>query len=284
MRLASERPKLNMSLKNFVFCLFIAIACAIKFDLKERIPDNNPDLNREDLGAMEDAWKVTRYTENDEFYLMHLSDYYYLYANRGCMKLRTSDLNEASKSARYNMTWYEYNRRNRSIGQVKSETNEVKALKQDTYSTENILRFWYTGEAVCEYEAGRGPYNMIDYENYDCNQRIEVPENDAFFDSYVVFNQPLCFILRVGERSGVCEFWLNGKLVNQTLEELNKEEINEKCDDTCVTDGCDEKETKKNYADALFRKFPENCRLAFLLNCGYSREVVYNKTDCEKVN
>ncbi|XP_040070238.1 uncharacterized protein LOC115318994 [Ixodes scapularis] len=274
-----------MALRNFVLCLSVAAAFAIKFDLKERSSDNNPDVNREDLGIMQDAWEVIKNTKNKAYYMMYVNEYEYNYNNKRCIHLRTSDMNQTSKTAVYNLTWNIYGRWSKIIEEQVSWISQVAAIKQNNYYMENIIRFWYPNAPDYGSRTADGSYNLVDYTNYQCDSGLRDPfyfsHDEEYYDSYVVFSEPSCYILRTLERSGVCEFWLSEILLNKTLTELQAEPQQEECDKNENTKdsipGEDQLDLK------LFRKLPRNCRVAFLLSCGDPETQIYDKIKSEKV-
>uniref|UniRef100_A0A0K8RFA3 Putative salivary lipocalin n=1 Tax=Ixodes ricinus TaxID=34613 RepID=A0A0K8RFA3_IXORI len=274
-----------MVLRNFVLFLSVATTLAIKFGLKERSSDNNPDLNREDLGIMQDAWEVIKNTKNKAYYMMYVNEYEYNYNNKRCIQLRTSDLNQTSKTAVYNLTWNNYDRWSKIIEEQVSWISQVAAIKQNNYYTENILRLWYPDAPDCGSRTADGSYNLVDYTNYQCDSGLRDPtyffHDEEYYDSYVVFSEPSCYILRTLERSGVCEFWLSEILLNKTLTELQAELQQEECDKDKDTEDNIPGEDKLDLK--LFRKLPRNCRVAFLLSCGDPETQIYDKMKCEKV-
>uniref|UniRef100_A0A0K8R720 Putative salivary lipocalin n=1 Tax=Ixodes ricinus TaxID=34613 RepID=A0A0K8R720_IXORI len=64
------------ALKRLVIRLSISTAYAdVEFQSWERAPDNNPDLNRKDLGALQDAWRTIKFTANHSYYLIYSSGF-----------------------------------------------------------------------------------------------------------------------------------------------------------------------------------------------------------------
>uniref|UniRef100_A0A0K8RIN3 Putative salivary lipocalin n=1 Tax=Ixodes ricinus TaxID=34613 RepID=A0A0K8RIN3_IXORI len=63
-----------LALKHLVFCLSVSAAYAdVEFQSWKKPPDNNPDLNRKYLGAMQDAWETIKCMANQSYYLIYSS-------------------------------------------------------------------------------------------------------------------------------------------------------------------------------------------------------------------
>uniref|UniRef100_A0A6B0V7Q1 Putative salivary lipocalin n=1 Tax=Ixodes ricinus TaxID=34613 RepID=A0A6B0V7Q1_IXORI len=274
-----------MALRNFVLCVSVATSFAIKFDLKERSSDNNPDLNRQDLGIMQDAWEVIKNTQKEVYYMMYVNEYNYNYNSKRCIQLRTSDLNQTLKTAVYNLTWNKYDRWCKRIEEQETWISQVAAIKQNNYYQENILRFWYPNAADCGSRTADGSYNLVDYSNYQCDSGLQDPtyfsHYKEYYDSYVVYSEQSCYVLRTLERSGVCEFWLSEILLNKTLTELESQQKEESDEDRNTGDCITESNAEEKLNLKLFRNLPRNCRVAFLLSCGDPETLMYNKTECE---
>ncbi|CAN8006030.1 unnamed protein product [Ixodes hexagonus] len=298
-----------MTMIYFIFCLIAAVTYAVKFDLDEKTPENNPDLNRRDLGALQQAWKTIERASNETNYLMYSSLDHYFYKYRKCIQIRTSNLNETRMTANYTMEWYKYHYRNSSLDQAELLRGEVQALKQRGYSTENVLRVFYPDDRrrVPHTTVGspNGSYLLAKYSNYDCDQGIYDPwyldHDEAYYESYVVFSQPMCYVLRTVERRGVhvvrsaskldfffcaaCELWATESWLNSTLKGKKRKGTSEENTERIPTEREDSaEESAEESTGTSFTKLPRHCRLAFLLNCGYPTMLVYNKTDCDKIN
>nr|CAJ20739.1 lipocalin [Ixodes ricinus] len=133
-----------LALKHLVFCVSVfAVYADVVFDNWKKPPDNNPDLNRKDLGAMQDAWKTIKCMANQSFYLIYSSGRGTRehYPHMSCLQVQTSDLNNTLKSAKYTSKWYDTESKT-----MQSSTQYVQAAKQKDYSIENIMHlaceFW----------------------------------------------------------------------------------------------------------------------------------------------
>ncbi|XP_042149784.1 uncharacterized protein LOC115321694 [Ixodes scapularis] len=277
-----------LALKYLVFCLSVSAAYAnVEFRSWKKPPDNNPDLNRKNLGAMQEAWKAIRFTANQSYYLIYSTGLGTSrhYRDKKCFQVHSSDLNDTLKSANYTSKWYDTKDK-----KIKSKTQFVQAVKQKDYSTENNMQLGHpkrtatspngscydlnfdffcesTGCIIFHLECGRNPFT-------------------EYSENYVIFSNPLCHVLRSIQNDNddaSCEIWLREDwLKNVTIPQVTTK---------AGSDAIEEKKkeldssSKTTYLyDSLFKQLPSSCRYAFLLNCGYPTYRIYDKEDCNKID
>uniref|UniRef100_A0A0K8REW5 Putative salivary lipocalin n=1 Tax=Ixodes ricinus TaxID=34613 RepID=A0A0K8REW5_IXORI len=273
-----------LTLKHLVFCLSVFAAYAdVEFESWERPPDNNPDLNRKDLGAMQDAWKTIMGTANQSHYLIFSGGYgtERHYSNVRCLQVHSSGLNHTLKSANYTSKWYNTRRK-----QMESSTQYVQAVKQKDYSIENIMNL---GQPQREATSPNGTCYNLDL-NFFCSSTYgcEIYHQECWrrpftqhSEKYVLFGNSFCYILRSLQNTRgyeSCEFWLREDWLkkNVSIPEVQNEE-SEKNEESGNAD-------KTTYLyDSLFKKLPSSCRYAFLFNCGYPTYRIYDKEACDKI-
>ncbi|XP_029845512.2 uncharacterized protein LOC8031909 [Ixodes scapularis] len=278
-----------LALKHLVFSLSISAACAeVEFQSWDRPPDNNPDLNRKDLGAMQDAWKTIKFTANKSYYLMYSSGWGTKehYDDVRCLQVHSSDFNNTLKSAKYTSKWY-----NITSKQMESSTQYVQAVQQKDYSIENIM---HLGEPQRKATSTNGTCYNLNF-NFLCesggcripHQECWRPRWTKYSEKYVLFSTPLCYIVRSlqdEEDYESCEFWLSEDWLKENLTipqvvTIVKEEESEENEES----GDNVNKTTYLY-DYLFKALPSSCRYAFLLSCGYPKYRIYDKEDCDKIN
>uniref|UniRef100_A0A6B0V6C8 Putative lipocalin n=1 Tax=Ixodes ricinus TaxID=34613 RepID=A0A6B0V6C8_IXORI len=277
-----------LALKHLVFCLSVSAAYAdVEFQSWERPPDNNPDLNRKDLGPMQDAWKTIKCTANQSYYLIYSSGWgtQKHYKDMRCLQVHSTDLNHTLKSANYTSKWY-----NTTSKRMESSTQYVQAVKQKDYSIENIM---HLGQPQRKATSPNGTCYNLNF-NFICeltgctiyHQECWRRPFIRYSEKYVLFSNSFCHILRSLQNeldSESCEFWLREDWLKnvtspQVATKAGSEESKEK-----------EKEfdssSKNAYLyNSLFKELPSSCRYAFLLNCGYPTHRIYDKEYCDKIN
>ncbi|KAM7302727.1 putative secreted histamine binding protein [Ixodes scapularis] len=296
-----------LALKHLVFCLSVSASYAeVEFQSWDRPPDNNPDLNRKDLGAMQDAWRTIKFTANHSYYLIYSSGWgtHEHYEDVRCLQVHSSDLNHTLKSASYTSKWY-----NRTSKRMNSSTQYVQAVKQKYYSIENIM---HLGQPQREVTSPNGTCYNLNF-NFLCESggcRIHHQECwqkrwTKYSEKYVLFSTPLCYVVRSlqdDEGYESCEFWLSEDWLKKNVtipqvvtilekedsDEIEKSEEREESYERKESVQCEEElrtanKTKYLY-DSLFKELPSSCRYAFLLNCGYPKYRIYDKKDCDKIN
>uniref|UniRef100_A0A0K8REH7 Putative salivary lipocalin n=1 Tax=Ixodes ricinus TaxID=34613 RepID=A0A0K8REH7_IXORI len=299
-----------IALKRLVFCLSVSTAYAdVEFQSWERPPDNNPDLNRRDLGAMQDAWRTIKLTANHSYYLIYSSGFgtEEHYKDVTCLQVHSCDLNPTLKSANYTSKWY-----NTKSKRMDSSTQYVQAAKQKDYSIENIM---HLGQPQRKVPSPNGTcYNLIF--NFLCesggcrisHQECWRPRWTKYSEKYVVFSTSLCYIVRSlqdEEDYESCEFWLSEDWLKKnvtipqvvTIVEKEDSDENEESEESEESKAREERKgsvkreeeprnaNKTTYLyDSLFKELPPSCRYAFLLNCGYPKYRIYDKEDCDKIN
>uniref|UniRef100_A0A6B0V945 Putative lipocalin n=1 Tax=Ixodes ricinus TaxID=34613 RepID=A0A6B0V945_IXORI len=311
-----------LALKRLVFCVSVfAVYADVVFDSWERPPDNNPDLNRKDLGAMQDAWRTIKFMANQSFYLIYSGGLGTRehYRDLRCLQVHSSDLNHTLKSANYTSKWYDT-----ASETMESSTQYVQAVKQKDYSIENIM---HLGQPQRKVPSPNGTcYNLIF--NFLCELggcRISHQECwrrrlTKYSEKYVVFSTSLCYIVRSlqdEEDYESCEFWLRGDWLKNNVtipqvvtivkkegsekieesaeneesgksEEREEREEKEESKESKESVQCEEEPRNANKTmylyDSLFKELPSSCRYAFLLNCGYPTHRIYDKEYCDKIN
>ncbi|XP_040070729.1 uncharacterized protein LOC115315243 [Ixodes scapularis] len=277
-----------LSLKHLVFCLSVSATCAdVEFESWKKPADNNPDLNKENLGAMQDAWETIKWMESQSYYLVYSSGLgtEEHYEGISCLHVQTSDLNYTLKSAKYTSKWY-----NTYCKTMKSETEFVQAVKQKDYSIENNM---HLGQPKRKATSPNGSCNDLKFNflcgHYGCNiYHAECGRSPftEYSEKYVLFSNSFCHILRSLQSpadSKSCEFWLREDLLKyvtipQVTTRARSEESEEKEKEV-------DSSSKTTYMyNSLFKKFPSSCRYAFLLNCGYPTYRIYDKADCDKID
>uniref|UniRef100_A0A0K8RM17 Putative salivary lipocalin n=1 Tax=Ixodes ricinus TaxID=34613 RepID=A0A0K8RM17_IXORI len=276
-----------LALKHLVFCLSVFGAYAnVEFRSWKKPPDNNPDLNREDLGAMQDAWKTIKCTANQSFYLIYSSGLgtERHYEDKTCFQVQTSDLNNTLKSAKYTSKWYDTKSKT-----MESSTQSVQAVKQKDYSIENNMQL---GQPKRKATSPNGACYDLNF-NFFCeatgctiyHQECWRRPFIRYSEKYVLFSNSFCHILRSLQNeldSESCEFWLREDwLKNVTIPQVTAKAGSEESEEK-------EKEfdssSKTTYLyNSLFKELPSSCRYAFLLNCGYPTYRMYDKEDCDKI-
>uniref|UniRef100_A0A0K8RDU4 Putative salivary lipocalin n=1 Tax=Ixodes ricinus TaxID=34613 RepID=A0A0K8RDU4_IXORI len=98
---------------------------------------------------------------------------------------------------------------------------QVRALKQAKYNTENVIRAGLNG-TPSDKPIPLGSNMYIEYGDYSCNsstkplsdmlkagkpESADPVEGVNYLDFYVVYNQPLCNILRSPLLKEGCDFW-----------------------------------------------------------------------------
>uniref|UniRef100_V5I388 Putative lipocalin n=1 Tax=Ixodes ricinus TaxID=34613 RepID=V5I388_IXORI len=155
------------ALKLLVFCLSVSAAYAVRRvfqKLGRGPPDNNPDLNRKDLGPMLGMpWKYNSSLRSNHSYFSHPIAVGWgtqkHYKNVRCLQVRSSDLNHTLKSANYTSKWY-----NTTSKRMESSTQYVQAVKQKEYSIENIM---HLGQPQREVTSPNGTCYNLDF-NFVC--------------------------------------------------------------------------------------------------------------------
>ncbi|XP_040070545.1 uncharacterized protein LOC115320872 [Ixodes scapularis] len=272
-----------LALKHLLFCLSVGAAYArVELESWEKTPDNNPDLNRKDLGPMQDAWKTIKGTANQSYYLIYSSGLWVRrdYEDVRCLQVHSSDLNHTLKSAAYTLKWYDTDSQ-----EMKSKTQYVQAVKQKDYSIENIM---HLGQPQRKPTSRNGTCYNLDFTSpcrscFILHQECWRPFIVLYSEKYVLYENSFCYILRSlrdRERHESCEFWLREDWVknNLSIPEVQNEESEKNEEQSGNAD-------KTTYLyDSLFKKLPSSCRYAFLLNCGYPTSRIYDKEDCDKMN
>uniref|UniRef100_A0A6B0V8A3 Putative lipocalin n=1 Tax=Ixodes ricinus TaxID=34613 RepID=A0A6B0V8A3_IXORI len=311
-----------LALKHLVFCVSVfAVYADVVFDNWKKPPDNNPDLNRKDLGAMQDAWKTIKCMTNQSYYLIYSSGRGTRkhYPHMSCLQVQTSDLNNTLKSAKYTSKWYDTKSKT-----MKSSTQSVQAVKQKDYSIENIM---HLGQPQRKATSPNGTCYNLNF-NFLCesggcripHQECWRPRWTKYSEKYVVFSTSLCYIVRSlqdEEDYESCEFWLRGDWLKNNVtipqvvtivkkegsekieesaeneesgksEEREEREEKEESKESKESVQCEEEPRNANKTtylyDSLFKELPSSCRYAFLLNCGYPTYRIYDKEDCDKIN
>ncbi|CAN8022050.1 unnamed protein product, partial [Ixodes persulcatus] len=289
-----------LALKHLVFSLSVSAAYAdVEFQSWKKPPDNNPDLNRKDLGAMQDAWETIKCMANQSYYLIYSSGLgtQKHYKDVRCLQVHSSGLNHTLKSASYTSKWY-----NTESKTMESRTQYVQAVKQKDYSIENIMNL---GQPQRKATSPNGTCYNLNF-NFICessgcliyHQECWQKMFTEYSEKYVLFENSLCFILRsLQDDDGYesanlakncspnasCEFWmredwLKDNVLPKVITKVENKESEENEEESSSAD-------KTTYlSDSLFEKLPSSCRYAFLLNCGYPTYRIYDKEDCDKMN
>nr|CAJ20743.1 lipocalin [Ixodes ricinus] len=295
------------ALKGLVIFLSISTAYAdVEFQSWERPPDNNPDLNRRDIGALQDAWRTIKFTANHSYYLIYSGGFGTKkhYRNLKCLQVHSSDLNHTLKSANYTSKWY-----NTTSKRMESSTLYVQAVKQKDYSIENIV---HLGQPQRKATSPNGTCYNLNF-NFLCesggcripHQECWRPRWTKYSEKYVVFSTSLCYIVRSlqdDEDYESCEFWLSEDWLKKNVtipqvvtivEEEDSDEIDEskereESEERKESVQCEKQPSNANKTtylyDSLFKELPSSCRYAFLLNCGYPTFRMYDKEYCDKIN
>nr|CAJ20736.1 lipocalin [Ixodes ricinus] len=278
-----------LALKHLVFCLSVSAAYAdVEFRSWKKPSDNNPDLNRKDLGAMQDAWKTIKCMANQSYYLIYSSGRGTRkhYPHVSCLQVQTSDLNNTLKSAKYTSKWCDTKCKTKE-----SSTQYVQAVKQKDYSVENIM---YLGQPQRKATSPNGTCYNLDF-NFICglitgcdiyHQECWRRPFTKYSEKYVLFSNSFCHVLRSLQNEDdyeSCEFWLRedwlkNVTIPQVLTKARSEESEEK------EKGFDSSSKTTYSYNSLFKELPSSCRYAFLLNCGYPTYRIYDKEDCDKVD
>ncbi|XP_040078377.2 uncharacterized protein LOC115330399 [Ixodes scapularis] len=277
-----------LALKHLVFCLSVSAAYAdVEFQSWKRPPDNNPDLNRKNLGAMQDAWKTIKSMANQSYYLIYSSGLgtEKHYRDLTCLQVQTSDLNYTLKSATYTSKWYDTKSKT-----MKTKTQFVQAVKQRDYSIENNMQL---GQPKSKATSPKGScYDLIF--NFFCKSLgciIYHPEcwrkfYTTYSEKYVIFSNSFCHITRSLQNDNdyaSCEFWLREDLLNNvTIPQANTRAGSEATEEKKKELDSSSKTTY--LYDSLFKELPSSCRYAFILNCGYPTHRFYDKEDCDKID
>uniref|UniRef100_A0A0K8REU4 Putative salivary lipocalin n=1 Tax=Ixodes ricinus TaxID=34613 RepID=A0A0K8REU4_IXORI len=276
-----------LALKHLVFCVSVfAVYADVVFDNWKKPPDNNPDLNRKDLGAMQDAWKTIKCMANQSFYLIYSSGRGTRehYPHMSCLQVQTSDLNNTLKSAKYTSKWYDTESKT-----MQSSTQYVQAAKQKDYSIENIM---HLGQPQRKTTSPNGTCYNLNF-NFICeltgctiyHQECWRRPFTKYSEKYVLFSNSFCHILRSLQNEDdyeSCEFWLREDwLKNITIPQVVTKRGSEECPENEKESGSPSK-TTYSY-DSLFKELPSSCRYAFLLNCGYPTHRIYDEEDCKKI-
>ncbi|XP_040070730.1 uncharacterized protein LOC120843413 [Ixodes scapularis] len=274
-----------LALIYLAFCLSVFAAHAdVEFQSWERPPDNNADLNRKDLGAMQDAWETIKGTANQTYYLIYSSglgtDAFY--RTFRCLQVQTSDLNQTLKSAKYTSKWYDTTSK-----KMNSKTEYVQAVKQKDYSIENIMHMDHPQRKTT---SRNGACYNLDFNFLCVSSKCTIDHKECWrgplsphSEKYVSFDNSFCRILRslqdaLGHES--CELWLREDWVkkNFSIPEVQIEESEKKEEES------GNKDRTTYLYDSLFKQLPSSCRYAFLLNCGYPKSRIYDKEICDKMN
>ncbi|XP_042150312.1 uncharacterized protein LOC121833004 [Ixodes scapularis] len=277
-----------LALKHLVFCLRVfGVYADVEFQSWKKPPDNNPDLNRKDLGAMQDAWKTIKCMANQSYYLVYSNGWgtQEHYEDVTCLQVQTSDLNYTLKSAQYTSKWY-----NTKSKTMVSSTQYVQAVKQKDYSIENIM---YLGQPQRKATSPNGTCYNLDF-NFLCEANGCIIYHQEcwrrpfikYSEKYVIFSNSFCHILRAlqnEEDYESCEFWLREDwLKNVTIPQVVTRAGSEENEKEKKELGSSSKTTY--LYDSLFKELPSSCRYAFLLNCGYPTYRIYDREDCDNVN
>uniref|UniRef100_A0A147BWT9 Putative lipocalin n=1 Tax=Ixodes ricinus TaxID=34613 RepID=A0A147BWT9_IXORI len=296
-----------LTLKRLVFCLSVSAAYAdVEFQSWERPPDNNPDLNRRDIGAMQDAWRTIKLTANQSYYLIYSSGFgtEEHYKDVRCLQVHSSDLSHTLKSANYTSNLY-----NTTSRRMDSSTQYVQAVKQKDYNISNIM---HLGQPQRKATSPNGACYNLNF-NFLCesggcripHQECWRPRWTKYSEKYVVFSTSLCYIVRSlqdDEDYESCEFWLSEYWLKKNVtipqvvkivEEEDSDEIDEskereESEERKESVQCEKQPSNANKTtylyDSLFKELPSSCRYAFLLNCGYPTHRIYDKEYCDKIN
>uniref|UniRef100_A0A6B0V796 Putative lipocalin n=1 Tax=Ixodes ricinus TaxID=34613 RepID=A0A6B0V796_IXORI len=262
----------------------IATTCAWQAQMTIKNPENNPLLNDPSLGPLQSAWKAINKTRDDRFVLMFRSKNHE--PNITCVRVTATLHDESLKIVNFTRTYY-----NKTAQQNMTLTYQVRALNQTGYKLENVIRASWKG-TPSDKPTPLGSNMYIEYGDYSCNSSskplsdmvkaakdavgagagsAEPVEGVNYLDFYVVYNQPLCNILRAPLLKGGCDFWLKESELPKVLA---KEAGDGK---QAVTT----EEEKTNPAEALFRSLPTACRYAFISACGYPKDLMYEKDLCQ---
>ncbi|CAN7938972.1 unnamed protein product [Ixodes hexagonus] len=219
-----------MDFRCAVLFACIALAYSVNWRWTTRMivknPENNPPLNLEQLGTLQNAWKSIQNVANGTFVLVFRSFTYDAFVR--CVYLTANITDVENKTANYTITYYNTMTKNST-----NFTFQVMALTQADYSINNVIRLGLNGTSPRNIPFPEGSNTYVQYNNRSCsssghpfvdkasdpprrNRRVqenELEESDQdkaqrkifgrakadYLDLYVVYSQPTCNILRVGE-------------------------------------------------------------------------------------
>uniref|UniRef100_A0A6B0V7V1 Putative lipocalin n=1 Tax=Ixodes ricinus TaxID=34613 RepID=A0A6B0V7V1_IXORI len=273
----------------------IATTCAWQAQMTIKNPENNPLLNDPSLGPLQSAWKAINKTRDDRFVLMFRSKNHE--PNITCVRVTATLHDESLKIVNFTRTYY-----NKTVEQNVTLTYQVRALNQTGYQVENVIRASWSG-TPSDTPTPLGSNMYIEYGDYSCNSsskplsdmvkaakdaeggKAEPVEGVNYLDFYVVYNQPLCNILRSPLLKGGCDFWLKESELQKVLERADNIEKEHSTGVEVRKAGGDgqapkTEEEKINPAEALFRSLPTACRYAFISACGYPKDLMYERNLC----
>uniref|UniRef100_A0A0K8RE04 Putative salivary lipocalin n=1 Tax=Ixodes ricinus TaxID=34613 RepID=A0A0K8RE04_IXORI len=287
-------------------------------------PENSPTFNYAELGSLQDAWQVLEDTSNDSYYLMFRTE-----APMGstrCVSMTANITNKTNKTANFTITFYDTEEE-----EYENVTIQVRALKQPDYLLENVVRANLDGKLPDATPVPPGSYTYAENDNFTCysrstpfpdgvnvaerllgaedydglrkkvlNELFPIPESLLYVDTYVVFNQPECYILRSPSTLGGCDLWLRKTELKRIVEDLGdqivkqeqklKKESEEKYGvyENCTARDDQEEDVKFDVEDGIERWFQDiawkqvslDCILAFMIACGEPLFRVYNPVTC----
>ncbi|CAN7998116.1 unnamed protein product [Ixodes pacificus] len=276
----------------------IATTCAWQAQMTVKNPENNPLLNDPDLGPLQSAWKAINKTQDDPFVLMFRSKNHE--PNITCVRVTATLHDESLKIVNFTRTYY-----NKTGEKNETLMYQVRALNQSGYKLENVIRAgWKDTPSQTPIPLGSNMY--IEYGDYSCNTSskplsdmvraaqdagrgdstsTEPVEGLNYLDFYVVYNQPLCNILRSPLLKGGCDFWLRESELQDVLERADNITKEKPTKVVAREAGAGEQtltteEEKTSPAEALFRSLPTACRYAFISACGYPKDMMYERDLC----
>uniref|UniRef100_A0A147BW30 Putative lipocalin n=1 Tax=Ixodes ricinus TaxID=34613 RepID=A0A147BW30_IXORI len=282
----------------------IATTCAWQAQMTIKNPENNPRLNEPKYGPLQDAWKAINKSEEDPFVLMFRSKNHE--PSITCVEVTASLHNETLKIVNFTRTYY-----NKTEEKNYTLKYQVRALRQERYKIENVIRAGLDG-APSDKPTPLGSNMYIEYGDYSCNSSskplsdmlkaakdaegaeagsAEPVEGVNYLDFYVVYNQPLCNILRSPLLKGGCDFWLKKSELAEVLERaenitksispsVENRQVKESSDTATESEDI-KKENRQKFAKAIFRSLPTACRFAFITACGYPNDMMYDKSICQ---
>ncbi|CAN7998117.1 unnamed protein product [Ixodes pacificus] len=286
----------------------IATTCAWQAQMTVKNPENNPLLNDPNLGPLQSAWKAINKTQDDPFILMFRSKNHE--PDITCVRVTATPHDESLKIVNFTRTYY-----NKTGGQNETLMYQVRALNQTGYKLENVIRAGWKG-APSDKPTPLGSNMYIEYGDYSCNTSskplsdmgefsfqglsisaardavgsdstsTEPVEGVDYLDFYVVYNQPLCNILRSPLLKGGCDFWLKESELQDVLERADNITKEKPTKVVAREAGAGEQastaeEEKIDPAEALFRSLPTACRYAFISACGYPKDMMYERNLCK---